>query len=320
MRLNIDPCATKNGPELKLKHHPPSDAVKGLLAALAVVLFWSGFNIVSRFGATSAFTPFDLAAIRFAVSGAIALPFFLRFVPRQDWWRHAVIAVFGGAGYCLLVYVGFAYAPSAHAGVFVNGGIGFWTILIMAAMNGFRIPRHTLLALVLTTGGLLLMGKASLFVSGHDDAWIGDLLFLGAALTWAIFGLLLRRWQVQPQLGVLGVASFSALFFLPVYALGLPSQLAQASWGAITVQALYQGVIVAFLAAGLYSYAVQKAGAAEASMMLALVPAVTAIGGLLLLDESLGWAAIAGIGVVSAGALLGALPAGTLARWRWARS
>ena len=55
---------------------PPahSDAVRGLLAALAVVVFWSGFNIVSRFGATASFTPFDIAALRYGVSGTIALP------------------------------------------------------------------------------------------------------------------------------------------------------------------------------------------------------------------------------------------------------
>ena len=69
------------------------DKGKGLLAALAVVLFRSGFNIVSRLGAGAIFTPFDLAA----------------------------------------------------------------------------------------------------------------------ALTWAIFGLLLRRWQIRPQLGILGVVSFSAI-------------------------------------------------------------------------------------------------------------
>jgi len=98
-------------------HHPTSsDAVRGLLAALAVVVFWSGFNIVSRFGATATFTPFDIAALRYGVSGAIALPLFLRFVPRQDWPRHMVLAAVGGLGYGILVYSGFAFAPSAHAG------------------------------------------------------------------------------------------------------------------------------------------------------------------------------------------------------------
>ncbi len=294
--------------------HP--DATRGLLAALAVVLFWSGFNIVSRFGATATFTPFDIAALRYGVSGAIALPLFLRFVPRQDWPRHMVLALVGGLGYGLLVYCGFAFAPSAHAGVFVNGGIPFWTIVIMAVMTGFQIARPTVIALLLSSCGLLLIGFESLFASAREGEWIGDLLFLSAALCWAIFGLLMRRWQIKPQLGILGIATFSALAYLPVYLLWLPARLADASWGAIALQAGYQGVVAALLAAGFYSYAVQKVGASEASMMLALVPAFTAIGGFLILGEAIGLTTIVGIVVVSIGALLGALPPAALARMR----
>ena len=297
-----------------------SDVGKGLLAAFAVVFFWSGFNIVSRFGATASFTPFDIAAIRFAVSGAIALPLFLRHVPRQDWLKHAVLALFGGVGYCTLAYTGFAYAPVSHAGVFVNGGIGFWTIVIMAFMTGFRIPRQTVVALLLSTCGLLLIGYESLSVKRGGNEWIGDLLFLVAALTWAIFGLLVRRWQIRPQLSVLGIALFSAVVYLPVYVGCLPSQMSSASWGAITLQAVYQGVVIAFLGAGLYSYAVQKIGASEASLMLALVPAVSAVGGLLILGEQLGTIAVVGIVVVSIGAVLGALPPGKLSLRSWFRA
>lgn len=297
-------------------HIANPDATKGLLAALAVVLFWSGFNIVSRFGATATFTPFDIAALRYGVSGAIALPLFLRFVPRQDWPRHMVLAAVGGLGYGLLVYCGFAFAPSAHAGVFVNGGIPFWTIVIMAVMTGFQIARPTVIALLLSTCGLLLIGFESLFASAREGEWIGDLLFLSAALCWAIFGLLMRRWQIKPQLGILGIATFSALAYLPVYLLWLPARLADASWGAIALQAGYQGIVAALLAAGFYSYAVQKVGASEASMMLALVPAFTAIGGFLILGEAIGLTTLIGIVVVSAGALLGALPPAALARLR----
>jgi drug/metabolite transporter (DMT)-like permease len=297
---------------------PPahSDAVRGLLAALLVVVFWSGFNIVSRFGATASFTPFDIAAMRYGVSGAIALPFFLRYVPMRDWPRHAVLACVGGLAYALCVYWGFAFAPSAHAGVFVNGGIPFWTIVIMAVTSGFRIARPTVVALLLSTAGLLLIGFESLLAPAQGSEWIGDLLFLAAALAWAIFGLLMRRWQVKPQFGILGIASFSALVFMPIYLLWLPSGIAAASWGEIALQCVYQGVIASMLAAGLYSYAVQKVGAGEASMMLALVPAFTAIGAYLILDEALGLTTIVGIVVVSIGALLGALPPAALARVR----
>ena len=297
---------------------PPaqSDAVRGLLAALAVVVFWSGFNIVSRFGATASFTPFDIAALRFGVSGAIALPLYLRFVPRRDWPRHMVLAAVAGLGYGILVYSGFAFAPSAHAGVFVNGGIPFWTIVIMAVMSGFRIARPTVVALLLSTAGLLLIGFESLIAPTHGREWIGDLLFLAAALCWAVFGLLMRRWQVKPQFGMLGIATFSALAYLPVYLLWLPGNLAAQGWGAIALQGVYQGVIAALVAGGFYSYAVQKVGASEASMMLALVPAVTAVGAYLILGEALGLTTIVGIVVVSIGALLGALPPGALARLR----
>ena len=298
---------------------PPahSDAVRGLLAALLVVVFWSGFNIVSRFGATASFTPFDIAALRYGVSGTIALPFFLRYVPMRDWPRHAVLACVGGLAYALCVYWGFAFAPSAHAGVFVNGGIPFWTIVIMAVMSGFRIARPTVVALLLSTAGLLLIGFESLFAAdARAGEWIGDLLFLGAALCWAVFGLLMRRWQIKPQYGMLGIATFSALAYLPVYMLWLPGNLAAQSWGAITLQGVYQGVIAALVAGGFYSYAVQKVGASEASMMLALVPAVTAVGAYLILGEALGLTTIVGIVVVSIGALLGALPPGALARLR----
>jgi drug/metabolite transporter (DMT)-like permease len=291
-----------------------SDTTKGLLAALVVVICWSGFNIVSRFGSTATFTPFDLAAMRYGVSGTLALPFFLKLVPPREWPRHAVLALVGGLGYGLLVYSGFAFAPSAHAGVFVNGGIPFWTVVIVAVMAGFHVARQTVLALLLSSAGLVLIGFQSLFAASAQDEWIGDGLFLAAALSWAIFGLLMRRWQIRPQLGILGIASFSLVTYMPVYLLWLPGNIANAGWGEIGLQAVYQGIIAALLAAGMYSYANQKIGACQASMMLALVPAFSAVGGWLILDEALGITTVIGIVVVSLGALLGASPPGSLTR------
>lgn len=293
-----------------------SDTSKGLLAALLVVICWSGFNIVSRFGSTASFTPFDLAAIRFAVSGTLTLPFFLKLVPVREWPRYAVLALVGGLGYGLLVYSGFAFAPSAHAGVFVNGGIPFWTVVIVAVLARFHIARQTVLALLLSTAGLILIGFQSLFASPVEGQWIGDGLFLAAALSWAVFGLLMRRWNVRPLLGILGIASISLVIYMPIYLLWLPAKITDAGWGEIGLQAIYQGIIAALLAAGMYTYAIQKIGACQASMMLALVPAFSAIGGLLILDEALGITTTVGIVVVSLGALLGALPTDTLSRLR----
>lgn len=285
-----------------------SDHARGLLAAAIVVACWSGFNIVSRFGSKGVFTPFDLAALRFGVSGLLAAPLFLYAVRPREWPRYLALALFGGLGYALLVYGGFAFAPTAHAGVFVNGGIPFWTVVITAVLTGFQVSRHIVVSLLLSTAGLLLIGYESLFAVHGRDEWLGDLLFLTAALSWAIFGLLVRRWQIRPPLAISGIACFSALAYLPLYATVLPGSLAGAPWGDIALQAVYQGIIAALVAAGLYSYATQKIGVCQASMMLALVPGLSAIGAYFILDEHLSTAAILGIAVVSLGALRAALP------------
>jgi len=291
-----------------------SDHTKGLLAACVVVLCWSGFNIVSRLGSKGALTPFDIAAMRFGVSGLIALPFFLARVKPADWPRYMALALFGGLGYGLLVYSGFAFAPTAHAGVFVNGGIPFWTIVIVAVLAGFRLARHIALALLLSSFGLVLIGYDSVVAGRGGAQWIGDLLFFAAALTWAIFGLLMRRWQVRPWLAITGVASFSCVVYLPVYLLWLPKAVLLAPAGEIALQCVYQGIIAALLAGSMYSYANHKIGACQASMMLALVPGVSAVGAWLLLDEAIGLRVIVGILVVSAGAVLCALPPRQAAR------
>ena len=97
-----------------------SDTTKGLIAGLLVVACWSGFNIVSRFGTKGLFTPYDLAAMRYGVSGLLGGLYFLRNAPFADWPRYLALSVFGGLGYGLFVYSGFSFAPSAHAGIFVN--------------------------------------------------------------------------------------------------------------------------------------------------------------------------------------------------------
>jgi drug/metabolite transporter (DMT)-like permease len=285
---------------------PLSEHTRGMLAAGVVVLCWSGFNIVSRFGSTGALTPFDIAALRFAVSGLLALPFFLRMVPVAEYGRYFVLAMVAGVGYSLLAYSGFAYAPTAHAGVFINGGIPFWTVILVAITAGFHLSRRVLVALGVTSAGLLLIAGRSLSEVAASDVWIGDLLFLAAALLWAVFGMLGRHWKVPPRSAIVGMAVISLIVYMPVYLLWLPKNIAAAPMGEIVLQAVYQGIVAALLAGAMYTYACQTIGVYRASMTLAVVPGASAIGAWLLLGEPLTMMAIAGLALVSVGALLSA--------------
>lgn len=285
---------------------PLPDHTKGLIAAGIVVLCWSGFNIVSRVGSTGALTPFDIAALRFAVSGLLALPFFLRMVPVAEYPRYFALAMVAGVGYSLLAYSGFAYAPTAHAGIFINGGIPFWTVILVAVTAGFHLSRRVLVALGTTSAGLLLIAGRSLFEIGDSDVWKGDVLFLIAALFWAVFGMLGRHWKVPPRSAIVGMAVISLVVYMPVYLLWLPKTIATAPMGEIVLQAVYQGIVAALLAGAMYTYACQTIGVYRASMTLAIVPGASAVGAWILLGEALTVTAIAGLALVSVGALLSA--------------
>lgn len=283
-----------------------SDHTRGLIAAGIVVLCWSGFNIVSRFGSTGALTPYDIAALRFGVSGLLALPFFLRMVPVAEYPRYFALAMVAGVGYSLLAYSGFAFAPTAHAGVFINGGIPFWTVILVAVTAGFHLSRRVLIALGTTSAGLLLIAGKSLGEIGASDVWKGDVLFLTAALFWAVFGMLGRHWKVPPRSAIVGMAVISLVVYMPVYLLWLPKGITTAPLGEIALQGIYQGIVAALVAGAMYTYACQTIGVYRASMTLAIVPGASAVGAWILLGEALTVTAIAGLVLVSVGALLSA--------------
>lgn len=280
---------------------------KGFAAAAIVVMFWSGFNIVSRLGGRSELTPFDMAAIRFGVSGLLFCPFFIWGRRTMTWLQSLILASTGGLGYALFVYAGFSLAPAAHAGILVNGGIPFATALISWAALGYRPGRRAVLSLLIAGFGIALIGIQSLS-QDHGSVpfqWLGDLFYLCAATCFALFGLLLRKWRVPPWETAVGLGTVSMLLYLPIYVLFLPKGLATVAMPLILLQCLYQGVIAACAASLLYAYANQNIGPMKASLMLALVPGISALAAVPLLGEALGMTTLLGVILVTFGAVLG---------------
>jgi drug/metabolite transporter (DMT)-like permease len=282
----------------------------GYLAALIVVCCWSGFNIVSRLGGKSELTPFDMAALRFGVAGLVMSPLFIRVmrdIDRSRFVQYLAVACFGSLGYALLAYTGFSFAPAAHAGVLVNGGIPFATALIAWLFLGHKPQGRAVLALSIALAGIVMIGLQSFtHIEAGSHQWVGDLCFLAAALSWAVAGLLMRRWQLKPIDTTAMMVGLSAILYLPVYVLFLPTHLFDVSFDAILLQGVYQGIIAATMAGIFYNHANHTIGPHKASLMLALVPGITAVAAVPLLGESLTTLAICGVTLVTFGAVLGA--------------
>ncbi|HEY1181895.1 MAG TPA: DMT family transporter [Rhodocyclaceae bacterium] len=286
----------------------------GYLSALVVVCCWSGFNIVSRLAGKSALTPFDLAALRFGVAAVVLSPLFvrvLRDVDRSTLLQYLAIAFFGSLGYALPVYTGFWFAPAAHAGVLVNGGIPFATALIAWLALGQKPNGRAAVALTIALAGIFMIGLQSfMHLEAGSRQWVGDLCFLYAALSWAVAGLLMRRWHLKPVETTAMMVGLSALIYLPVYVLVIPSHLLAVPFNDVLLQAVYQGIVAACMAGIFYNHANHTIGPQKASLMLALVPGITAVAAVPILGESLSLLAICGVLLVTGGAILGAVQRG----------
>jgi drug/metabolite transporter (DMT)-like permease len=284
-----------------------SDRFKGLAAVGAVVLIWSSFNIISRLGSLHHLTPYDLAALRFGVSGIFTLPLFLYRVPFKEWGKYLVLALFGGIGYCLFSYIGFAFAPASHGSLFVSGGLPFWAVLLGYIFFKIRVQSITLIALGISITGLILIGGGSYYASKTHDQLIGDLLFLLGGASYATFGLFIQRWQTKPLDTILGLASFSMVIYIPIYLIFLPENIQNISWHEIELQSFSGGIMASLVASLLFAYAVLRIGPCETGMVLALIPGLTTLGAAFILGEIPRTETIIGLSLVTTGAVLGAI-------------
>jgi drug/metabolite transporter (DMT)-like permease len=281
----------------------------GWLAVFATLCIWIGFILVSRVGGRGMLTGWDVAALRFGTGGLIALCFLPR-VTLPPLKIVLLFSLFGGIAYACFVYSAFRLAPAAHAAILLPGALPFETALIAWAWLGHKPSRRQRLALACVFAGIVLTAADTLARGPQLTGWqiVGDLLFLCGSSSWAIFTLLLRRHPLPPLTTTVATALGAAAIYLPLWWLFLPSTLNIAPAGEIVMQALYQGVLVVFVAMLLYAQAVRHLGAQTVALIMAVVPAVAALAAVPLLDEPLSLLALTGLSAVTVGALLGARP------------
>jgi drug/metabolite transporter (DMT)-like permease len=280
----------------------------GFLYGLAVALVWGAQPVVATFGYRASLTAFDLTLLRFAASGLLMLPFFIR---RGGWnagglgWKRALVFVLlAGPLYNMVLIGGLTWAPASHSSLIYPAFTPLFTALLAKWMldGKERIPP---LGLGLLIAGVLAIKAGSVLqpsAGEHANAWLGDLLFMGAALMWAFYTVLMRRWNTSP-LAVVGVVQVGGLLYLPVYFLIEGVEVFQRDSTAIAVQTLYQGVLVSVISVLMFNLAVRQLGA-KASMFTALMPIVGVGLAVVLLGEPLTFALIAGTASIVAGLFL----------------
>ncbi len=271
-----------------------------------MLFVWAGFLLSSRLSARQALTPWDVAALRYlgAFLGAVPLAMWLGW-PRLPPWRALVVVGTAAFGFPLLAYHGFSLAPASHGGVMLPGMLPFLTAGLGVVYLGEAWTRRRMVSLLIVAAGIALLALDTF--GGHPGAWRGDLLFLAGSMCWAIYTTVVRRWGIGAVEATLSAALWAAPIYVPIWWLFLPSSMAQAATGAAAYQLFYQGIFAVLVAGFLFTRAVTAIGAPRTTAITALVPAMAALAAWPLLGEPLGFAGLVGVGLVSAGMLVGVI-------------
>jgi drug/metabolite transporter (DMT)-like permease len=271
-----------------------------------LVFFWSGWIVISRFGVTNQLTVYDLAGLRHGIGAIVALPYIIW---SRAWrgltpWRTFVLAATAGAPYALLAYFGLVYAPAAHGGVFMNGCLPIFTTILTWIWIGQRSRFSQVVGLGIILAGVILVGYEGFVSSDGGMTWLGDFLFLGAIILFAVFMVANRVWSVVPGQVIFSATIVSAVVYVPIWLFWLDSNLAIAPSSEILLQGAYQGLVPSVLGITCLNIAVRRIGPRVTSVFISAVPVVAALTAIPLLNELPGLPAWIGMIAVTLGILL----------------
>ncbi|MDE7242183.1 DMT family transporter [Desulfovibrio sp.] len=284
-----------------------SGQVVGHLVALATIIVW-GVTFISTKMLLVDFSPTEILLLRFLL-GWLALwlvcPHRLMVGSRKDELLFALAGLSGVSIYFLLENVALTLTFASNVGVIVAVA-PFFTALLAWRFLGAARPGP-----VFCVGfAVAITGIACISLAGSElalnPAW--DVLALLAALSWAVYSIVVR------MLAARGYGSLPAtrrIFFyglvcmlpiLPFTGISLRPEalLRPVNWANL----LFLGLCASALCFVTWTYCVRLLGAVKASLYIYLVPVVTVITSIALLDERVTWLSGAGMALTLAGLLI----------------
>jgi O-acetylserine/cysteine efflux transporter len=257
-----------------------------IATAIAVAAIW-GFNFVVIKVGLDHYPPILFSGLRFAFA-AIPLVFFVP-RPKIPWSILGGIGFFIGIVQFTLLFLGMKAGLSPGlASLVIQSQVFFTTILAMVFL-GDRMTRVQIIGMGVAFCGIALIG---IFQDAHVTL-IGLALVIGAALSWSVANILMKKAGNVDMLHVMVHASLVVpipLIFLSLLVEGrdtVVASLMAVTWEGFWVL-LFNGWIVTVVGFGLWGMLIRRYGASQVVPFALLVPVFGMSSSALLLGESFG--------------------------------
>ncbi|HEY5067534.1 MAG TPA: DMT family transporter [Xanthobacteraceae bacterium] len=274
----------------------------GVLCGAGSALFWAFGFVAARHGVLAGMSPLVLALHRFIWPGFALLPLVARSglggLGGLGWRRGIALTAFGGLPLALWSYIGYVYVPLGHGSVIQPSCAAVGGLVLAHLVLKEALPPRRLAGALTIVLGLVVIGSEALRTMGRQGL-LGDLLFVTAGSSFAIFGMLLRLWRVPPMHAA-AVTSVLSLAGLPILFLAYRNLIAAGLWENL-LQAVVQGIFAGPAAIYLYTRAVVLLGAGRAALYPSLVPPFSLVVGFLTIGEVPSLSQLIGLTVVVIG-------------------
>ena len=273
------------------KHH----TFAGLISGLTAAAIWGGMYVVSKV-VLEVIPPFSLLTIRL-IMGALTLGIVVYLRNRRagtaltitkDFFWTSFLVGFVGYGISLgFQFVGTKLSTASN-GSLVTSATPAFVLLFAPFLLGEKPTARRVIALVLSTLGVLAVIDPRTAELSPSLFW-GNMSLLAAALTWALYSVLVRKVSKSSDL-----LTSSTIMLLG----GIPSSVAFSIWelntqgiGTITPGIigglLFLGIVSTAIAMFLWNYAFAELPAAVASLTFFAQPVVGTLLGWFFLSEQI---------------------------------
>ncbi|HTZ01546.1 MAG TPA: DMT family transporter [Xanthobacteraceae bacterium] len=274
----------------------------GVACGTGAALFWALGFVAARQGVTSGLSPLVLALHRYIWPGLLLIPAVagsgFADLGGVGWRRGIAITVFGGLPLALWSYYGYIYVPLGHGAIIQPSCAALGGLVLARLIVKEPLPPRRVVGALAMLLGLAVIGAEALRSMG-GGAVFGDLLFVAAGCSFAVFGMLLRLWRIAAMPAV-AITSLLSLAGLPFLVFDIKNLLA-AGLAENAMQAVVQGAFAGAGAVYLFTRAVILIGVGRAALFPALVPPFTLLIGYFTLGEVPSGSQLVGLAVVALG-------------------
>lgn len=266
---------------------------------LLLAAIWGASFLFMRIAAP-AIGPVATADLRMLIAGAALLIYYTAIsfdAQWRRWWSLYIVIGLLNSAAPFLLYAYAALALSAGMLAVLNATSPMWGALLSTVVLRERLSRRRAAGLLVGVGGVALVCAPE--GTAH---WLEVAAGVTAALSYAVTGVVLKRWanQASARGMAVGTQLMGGLLVLPFVAVAPPSAFTPGVVGAL----LALGLVCSALGYVLYFRLITDIGPTGALTVTYLIPLFGVIWGALFLDETLTVTMVLGALIVVAGTAL----------------